>query len=469
MAGVESFRMPANRFTPEMMDLEALTSSTEGSPPEPTYGPIIAEARKMELIESNDDSITRSLLAGGAVGLLLLLPLLFTLYWFRRRSVAGPYEDIPEGGFARKRASRCSQASIYSCNSQRPIDFILPSIPPGLVSPASVSPSSECSDKPLWARLAMIDTGPALLGGLNPELYRISVEKRDDEQREAESFPEGHVGRLWLGLQYEPDGERLLISVIRARNLPSRVYGCNNCCDPFVRVYVLPDERRYVQTKMKKKTCNPKFEESFVFQIPAKNLEERTIKATILDSDRGRHYHTIGHAFFSLKDLNTQSSSPEIMWQDLAKDPNAVVPCCAGEMLVSLCYNAHLERLTVTICEAKGIEIPDGQETLDSYVKLTFLVENRVLKTKKTQAVKKSKSNPQYNESFHFRLPQRDLDSASLIVQVNVAGGPNKDKVLGRLVFGSYMFVRGKPLEHWNEAISAGHKQIRHWQKLTIG
>lgn len=35
----------------------------------------------------------------------------------------------------------------------------------------------------------------------------------------------------------------------------------------FFRLYLMPDERRYLQSKFKKKTCNPKFEESFVFQV----------------------------------------------------------------------------------------------------------------------------------------------------------------------------------------------------------
>ena len=29
----------------------------------------------------------------------------------------------------------------------------------------------------------------------------------------------------------------------------------------------MPDERRYLQSKFRKKTCNPKFEESYVFQV----------------------------------------------------------------------------------------------------------------------------------------------------------------------------------------------------------
>lgn len=40
------------------------------------------------------------------------------------------------------------------------------------------------------------------------------------------------------------------------------------------------------------------------------------------------------------------------------------VPVDVGEMLVSLCYNENLERLTVTVCEAKNLKMPEGQNTL---------------------------------------------------------------------------------------------------------
>ncbi|KAF8796403.1 Synaptotagmin-15 like protein [Argiope bruennichi] len=409
------------------MSLTSQVTPTEGSTP--LAQSLIAEARAGSDQTATRDSMHVTLLAGG-VALLLLLPLAYTLFRCRRRNHA-VYEDIPESSLARKRASRCSQASIYSANQSRPIDFVLPSIPPAfqaLASPGAAETtslsSSDSSEIPLWARLALLEPGPTLLGGLNPELYRI-------------------------------------------KNLPSRVYGCNNCCDPFVRIYVLPDERRYIQSKMKKKTCNPKFEENFIFQMPSKNAEDRIVKATVLDSDRGKRYNVIGHALFPLKEIDLTTNEMCVQWKDLIKDVDTVVPCDAGELLVSLCYNENLERLTVTVCEAKGLKIPEGQQTLDSFVKLIFMIENKQMKSKKTVPVKKS-TDPKYNESFHFRLPQKCLNSASILLQVTVSGGPNKDKIIGRVVFGSYMFVRGKPLEHWNEAISAGHKQIRHWQKLTL-
>lgn len=33
------------------------------------------------------------------------------------------------------------------------------------------------------------------------------------------------------------------------------------------RLHLIPDERRYLQSKQKKKTCNPYFDETFVFQV----------------------------------------------------------------------------------------------------------------------------------------------------------------------------------------------------------
>ncbi|KAH9361276.1 hypothetical protein HPB48_006838 [Haemaphysalis longicornis] len=73
----------------------------------------------------------------------------------------------------------------------------------------------------------------SLLGGLNPELYRVTAADGADDGEER-SFPESHRGRIWFSLQYEDPRESLELRVLKARNLPSRVCGSVNCCDPFV-------------------------------------------------------------------------------------------------------------------------------------------------------------------------------------------------------------------------------------------
>ena len=103
--------------------------------------------------------------------------------------------------------------------------------------------------------------GAFVLGGLNPDLYRLEDEGDDLD------FPDDHIGRIWLAVEYEMESERLVVSLIKARNLPSRVRGSVNQCDPLVKVFLLPEERRHLQSKVKRKTTNPKFDESFVFQV----------------------------------------------------------------------------------------------------------------------------------------------------------------------------------------------------------
>jgi len=47
------------------------------------------------------------------------------------------------------------------------------------------------------------------------------------------------LGSVRFGVAYERDTERLTVTLVRARNLPSRNPGTANACDPFVRLTIL--------------------------------------------------------------------------------------------------------------------------------------------------------------------------------------------------------------------------------------
>ena len=51
----------------------------------------------------------------------------------------------------------------------------------------------------------------------------------------------------------------------------------------------------------------------------------------------------------------------------------------------------------------------------DFYTKVCLLQQNRIVKTKKTEVIKKS-ANPNFNESFTFKLPVSGLDTASVTI-----------------------------------------------------
>ena len=96
-----------------------------------------------------------------------------------------------------------------------------------------------------------------VVGTIDPELYKIPEDKSEAD------FPEGCLGRLWFSVEYQQEAERLLVGLIKAQ----RLYAPSENCSPLVKLHLLPDERRFLQSKTKHRTTSPRFDEHFVFQV----------------------------------------------------------------------------------------------------------------------------------------------------------------------------------------------------------
>ncbi|XP_055875241.1 synaptotagmin-15-like isoform X3 [Biomphalaria glabrata] len=357
-------------------------------------------------------------------------------------------------------------------NSLKQIPFTVPTSPHGpgcrtglkkgehhSLDDSSASGRSEPTS-PTGKRPSVEIPGAYALGSIDPALYKVADE--DDHY----DIPPDHIGRIWFATEYDRETEKLMVTVIKARNLPSRTQGLDNACDPFVRLYLMPDERRYLQSKMRKKTCHPKFEETYVFQVSHRALEERVLKLTVLDVDRHKRHQVIGHALYPLREHDCENNVRLVIWRDLERE---VSECTAnkGEILVSLCYNNHLERLTIGLFETRDMcTTPPTAPGIDAYVKITLMIQNKPVKVKKTELAKKT-TNPNFNESFTFKVANSSLDSASINLSVMQHNTGLKDKQLGRIVLGSFMFARNKELDHWNEMLANQREQILHWHTLT--
>ena len=71
------------------------------------------------------------------------------------------------------------------------------------------------------------------LGAIDPELYD---DVSDDDVTDYD-IPEHHIGRLWFALDYKAENERLIVTVLRAKNLQSTSMagGASNLYDTYVR------------------------------------------------------------------------------------------------------------------------------------------------------------------------------------------------------------------------------------------
>jgi hypothetical protein len=330
---------------------------------------------------------------------------------------------------------------------------------------ASVDSLASCGGK----EGGVASSSESLIGGINPTLYKTNMGAGgggcyDDDDLVGDS----QLGGVRFGIQYQMDTEKLTVTLVRVRNLPSRHPGTANACDPFVRICLLPDTR-CSQSKFRKRTCNPKFNESFVFQVSNKNLPERVLKLTVYDVDRLRRHNVIGHALFALKGRERDMiDEPMFVTLELQADvPDllaAVEP--GGEVNIGLCYNDHVQRITVAVVEARNLKTLVESFSSDFYVKVSLMRQNTIVKSKRTDIVRRD-LQPKFNESFAFKLSADSIDLSSVVVTVWHSVAAQKDKCVGRVVLGSFMFARGKELEHWNSMVVTPREQVTQWHLLV--
>ncbi|KAF2359441.1 C2 domain [Trinorchestia longiramus] len=103
-------------------------------------------------------------------------------------------------------------------------------------------------------------------------------------------------GELLLSLCYQPAATRLTVVVLKARNLPKM--DITGLSDPYVKIYLLYNGQRVAKKKthVKKRTVNPVFNESFVFDLPsgAEDLSNVSLEFLLLDWDRVTKNEVIG-------------------------------------------------------------------------------------------------------------------------------------------------------------------------------
>ncbi|EFX81695.1 synaptotagmin 4 protein, variant 2 [Daphnia pulex] len=103
-------------------------------------------------------------------------------------------------------------------------------------------------------------------------------------------------GELLVSLCYQPQASRLTAVVLKARNIPRM--DMTGLADPYVKIYLVHNGQRVAKKKthVKKRTLNPVFNESFVFDLPASatSLDNISLEFLVLDWDRVTKNEVIG-------------------------------------------------------------------------------------------------------------------------------------------------------------------------------
>uniref|UniRef100_A0A1I7X149 Synaptotagmin n=1 Tax=Heterorhabditis bacteriophora TaxID=37862 RepID=A0A1I7X149_HETBA len=103
---------------------------------------------------------------------------------------------------------------------------------------------------------------------------------------------------------------QLTVTVIQAEDLPGM--DMSGTSDPYVKLYLLPEKKKKVETKVHRKTLNPVFNETFIFKfsVAFNEITAKTLVFAIYDFDRFSKHDQIGQVSFDLE------------WKDIAPPPD---------------------------------------------------------------------------------------------------------------------------------------------------
>ncbi|XP_013401578.1 synaptotagmin-15 [Lingula anatina] len=347
-----------------------------------------------------------------------------------------------------------TRKSSVPVNNQLVRSVTVGSIPDFCLPPEKVQPPSSGTQRKSTTALQFQQ---GLLSGLQLELYRCSDEDDDYDA------PPSPAGRIWFALVYDAAVEQLTVTLNKAKYLPGRAKNAPR--DPFVKLYLLPDERTCQQSKVRRKTLSPKFNESFVFQVPADNILERILRLSVYDVDKRRVRHSLGHVLLPLAGMDLTKNG-EMIWRDL--EPVSQASASLGDLNVSLTYVPNLERIKIVVLRARNLCKLDLDPETGVYVKVQHMVGRKLIKSKKTVA-QRGTCDPVYNESYSFAVPGRALDSSNFqfTVMCTAPSRFSQDIEYGRVVVGSFMFAHGEDLLHWQEMIAQPRSAVAKWHALA--
>ncbi|XP_048521693.1 synaptotagmin-7-like, partial [Dendroctonus ponderosae] len=166
------------------------------------------------------------------------------------------------------------------------------------------------------------------------------------------SEPSENVGQIHFSLEYDFQNTTLILKILQGKDLPAK--DLSGTSDPYVRVTLLPDKKHRLETKIKRRTLNPRWNETFYFEgFPIQKLQSRVLHLHVFDYDRFSRDDSIGEVFLPLCQVDL-SEKPSF-WKALK--PPAKDKC--GELLTSLCYHPSNSTLTLTLLKARNLKAKD--------------------------------------------------------------------------------------------------------------
>ncbi|NWZ81026.1 SYT7 protein, partial [Poecile atricapillus] len=316
----------------------------------------------------------------------------------------------------------------------------------GNTAPAPGQPPHDESDRKTEPHSSVSD----LVNSLTSEMLMLSPGSEDDEGHEGVSRE--NLGRIQFSVGYNFQESTLTVKIMKAQELPAKDF--SGTSDPFVKIYLLPDKKHKLETKVKRKNLNPHWNETFLFEGcgPVSSCPDFPCFPK-------------PHPLAVLVGVPCQHPAPtEELWGAWVSSGNTCVPQGSrGELLLSLCYNPSANSIVVNIIKARNLKAMDIGGTSDPYVKVWLMYKDKRVEKKKTVVMKRC-LNPVFNESFAFDIPTERLRETTIVITVMDKDRLSRNDVIGKI----YLSWKSGPgeVKHWKDMIARPRQAVAQWHQL---
>ncbi|NXA55274.1 SYT7 protein, partial [Nothocercus julius] len=280
-----------------------------------------------------------------------------------------------------------------------------------------------------------------LVNSLTSEMLMLSPGSEDDEGHDSSSRE--NLGRIQFSVGYNFQESTLTVKIMKAQELPAKDF--SGTSDPFVKIYLLPDKKHKLETKVKRKNLNPHWNETFLFE------------------GKGR----LGWAALGLSSWvgadPLHCHFPFLRCSGMCPNSPSVSQGSRGELLLSLCYNPSANSIVVNIIKARNLKAMDIGGTSDPYVKVWLMYKDKRVEKKKTVVMKRC-LNPVFNESFAFDIPTERLRETTIVITVMDKDRLSRNDVIGKI----YLSWKSGPgeVKHWKDMIARPRQAVAQWHQL---
>lgn len=268
-------------------------------------------------------------------------------------------------------------------------------------------------------------------------------------------------GDINFSIDYDFTSQTLKLKIIQGKDLAAR--DANGLSDPYVRITLLPDKKHRLETKIKRRTLNPRWHETFYFEgFPVNKLQARVLHLHVYDYDRFSRDDSIGEVHLPLCQVDF-ATKPQF-WRSL----HPPIKEKLGELLVSLSYHPANNTLTIAVLKARNLKAKDINGKSDPYVKVWLMFGEKRVEKKKTP-VYKCNLNPTFNQTFEFDVPWEQIRDCALDIVVMDFDTIGRNEMIGRLMLGSRVGSGPSETKQWSDMIAKPKQSAVVWHRLKPG